>query len=518
MTKTRILWIDDEIDLLRAHIIFLENKEYDVKTINNGKDAIELVKNNQFDIIFLDENMPGLSGIETLNLIKQITPSTPVVMITKSEEENIMEEAIGSNISDYLIKPVKPQQILLSIKKNIQQSDLISKKINTKYQSSFRILLEEINSANSQDEWIRIYKKLVHWELQLNSTDSQEMNDILVMQKNEANNAFSKFVQKNYLSWFSENKDEKPILSPDIFKEYVIPNLSSEKPTIVLVIDNLRYDQWKTIAPIIQKYYQIIKDDIYYSILPTATQYSRNAIFSGLMPLEISKIYPELWLNDDEEGGKNQYEEDLLKMQLSRFGIKNKFYFSKIFDNKQAQKIVDHYKNLLNFELSILIFNFVDILSHARTDSKIIRELATDEAAYRSLTLSWFEHSPLLELLKKLSHEKIRIVITTDHGTIKVDDAQKIIGDKKTSTNLRYKTGKNLNFQDKNIFEIKKPKEAHLPISNLSSSYVFASNNHFFAYPNKYNYYVQYYKNTFQHGGISLEEMLIPAIILESKG
>ena len=343
------------------------------------------------------------------------------------------------------------------------------------------------------------------------------MNDILTMQKNEANNAFAKFIQKNYCSWFNNEKEDTPTLSPHIFKKYIIPELSSEKPTIVMLIDNLRYDQWKTIAPIIQKYYQIVKDDIYYSILPTATQYSRNAIFSGLMPLEISKIYPDLWLNDDEEGGKNQYEEELLKMQLSRSGIQNKFYFSKIFDNKQAQKKADNYKNLLDFELSVLIFNFVDILSHARTDSKIIRELATDEAAYRSLTLSWFEHSPLLDLLKKLSQEEVRIIITTDHGTIKVDDAQKVIGDKKTSTNLRYKTGKNLNYKAKDIFEIKNPKEAHLPTSNLSSSYIFATNSHFLAYPNKYNYYVQYYKNTFQHGGISLEEMLIPAIVLESK-
>ena len=517
MAVIKILWIDDEIDLLRSHIIFLENKGYDVNTINNGKDAIELLKKNQFDIIFLDENMPGLSGIETLSFIKQIKASIPVVMITKSEEENIMEEAIGSNIADYLIKPVKPQQILLSIKKNIQQSDLVSKKINTKYQSSFRELLEEINYANSYKDWIKIYKKLVHWELQLNSTDSQDMNDILSMQKSEANNAFAKFVQKNYIAWLSKQKEDKPTFSPDIFKKYIIPELSSEIPTILIVIDNLRYDQWKTIAPIIQKYYQIKKEDIYYSILPTATQYSRNAIFSGLMPLEISKIYPNLWLNDDDEGGKNQYEEDLLQMQLSRLGIENKFYFAKIFDNKQAQKKVDNYKNLLNFNLSVLIFNFVDILSHARTDSKIIRELASNEAAYRSLTLSWFEHSPLLELLKKLSNEKVRIVITTDHGTIKVDDAQKVIGDKRTSSNLRYKTGKNLSYKGKDIFEIKKPKEAHLPISNLSSSYIFASNNHFFAYPNKYNYYVQYYKNTFQHGGISLEEMLIPAIVLETK-
>ena len=520
MNQIKVLWVDDEIDLLKPQIIYLENKGYNVETTNNGSDAIELVEKNFYDIIFLDENMPGLSGIETLHRIKRLTSSVPVVMVTKSEAEDIMEEAIGGNIADYLIKPVKPSQVVLSIKKNVQKSEIVSEKTNSAYQRKFQQLLSEISMADHHSDWIEIYKKMVFWELELEKSGSNVMDDILKMQKSEANLAFSKFIKRNYVDWFSSNGDkseEQPTMSPNIFQEYVFPNLSDDYTTVFLLIDNLRYDQWKTIEPSISKYYNVEKDDLYYSILPTATQYSRNAIFAGLMPLEIDKKFPNYWLNDDEEGGKNQYEPELLEYQMERKGFKDSFYFDKIFNNKQGQKVVDNYKDLLNHKLSVLVFNFVDILSHAGTDSKMIRELAQDESAYRSLTLSWFEHSPLYELLKVLSEEKVKIVISTDHGTIKVNEAKKVIGDKNTSSNLRYKMGRNLDYNAKDVFEIKKPAEAHLPISNLTSSYIFALNSDFLAYPNNYNYYVKYYKNTFQHGGVSMEEMLIPVITLISK-
>ena len=518
MSQIKILWVDDEIDLLKPHIIYLENKGYLVETINNGADAVEMVKENYFDIIFLDENMPGISGIETLKQINRISSSTPVVMITKSEEENIMEDAIGANIADYLIKPVKPTQVILSIKKHVHKSDIVSEKTSSAYQSKFQQLLSEINMANSYEEWINIYKKIVFWELELEKSGSNVMDDILIMQKNEANLAFGKFIKKNYLNWFaSDNKKEKPTLSPDIFRNYVFPNLSDDYTTIFLLIDNLRYDQWKTIEPSISKYYKVKKDDIFYAILPTATQYARNAMFAGMMPLDIDKKFPNYWLNDDEEGGKNQYEPELLEYQMEQEALNESFHFEKIFNNKQGQKVVDNFKDLLNHRLSVLVFNFVDILSHARTDSKMIRELAQDESAYRSLTMSWFEHSPLFELIKVLSQQKVRIIISTDHGTIKVDQAKKVIGDKNTTTNLRYKMGRNLDYNPKEVFEIKKPSEAKLPASNLTSSYIFAVNDDFFAYPNNYNHYVKYYKNTFQHGGVSMEEMLIPVIELIPK-
>jgi len=519
MSQIKVLWVDDEIDLLKPHIIYLESKGYHVDTINNGADAVELVKENYFDIIFLDENMPGISGIETLNQINRINASTPVVMITKSEEENIMEDAIGANIADYLIKPVKPTQVILSIKKHVHKSDIVSEKTSSAYQSKFQQLLSEISMANHHSDWIEIYKKIVFWELELEKSGSNVMDDILKMQKNEANQAFGKFIKRNYIDWFASNNasEELPTMSPDILRKYVFPNLSDDYTTVFLLIDNLRYDQWKTIEPSIAKYYKVEKDDLFYSILPTATQYSRNAMFAGMMPLEIDKKFPNYWLNDDEEGGKNQYEPELLEYQMERVGLEESFHFEKIFNNKQGQKVVDNYKDLLNHKLSVLVFNFVDILSHARTDSKMIRELAQDESAYRSLTMSWFEHSPLYELIKVLSEQNVKIVISTDHGTIKVDEARKVIGDKNTTTNLRYKMGRNLDYKAKEVFEIKKPSDVKLPVSNLTSSYIFALNDDFFAYPNNYNHYVKYYKNTFQHGGVSMEEMLIPAISLIPK-
>lgn len=520
MSQIKILWVDDEIELLKPHIIYLENKGYDVSTINNGTDAIELTKHNFYDIIFLDENMPGLTGIETLTEIKRFAPSVPIVMVTKSEEEDIMEDAIGGNISDYLIKPVKPSQVILSIKKHVQKSEIVSEKTSTAYQSKFQQLLSEINMANHHDDWIEIYKKIVFWELELDHSGTNVMDDILKMQKKEANLAFGKFIKKNYLDWFVKGKNpnvDKPVMSPDIFKKYVFPNLSDDYTTVFILMDNLRYDQWKTILPTVRQYYNIEHNDLYYSILPTATQYSRNAMFAGMMPLEIDKKFPNYWLNDDEEGGKNQYEPELLEYQMERAGIDESFHFEKIFNNKQGQRVVDSYKDLLNHQLSVLVFNFVDILSHAKTDSKMISELAQDESAYRSLTSSWFEHSSLLELLKVLSQEKVKIVISTDHGTIQVDEARKVVGDKNTSTNIRYKMGRNLNYNPKDVFDIKKPQDAQLPVSNLTSSYIFALNDDFLAYPNNYNHYVKYFKNTFQHGGVSMEEMLIPAISLIPK-
>ncbi len=511
--EIKILWVDDEIDLLKPHIIFLQNKGYSVDTVNNGSDAIDMVKNSFYDIIFLDENMPGISGIETLNEIKRISPVIPVVMVTKSEEENIMEDAIGANISDYLIKPVKPNQVILSIKKHVQKNEIVSKKTSSAYQSKFQQILSDINMANSHEAWVEIYKRLVFWELELEQSGTHVMDEILHMQKREANLAFGKYIKTNYLNWFSD-KEERPVCSPDIFKHYVFPKLSDDYTTVFILIDNLRYDQWKTILPSLRPYYNVEQDDLYYAILPTATQYARNAIFAGMMPLDIDKAFPDYWLNDDEEGGKNQFEPELLQGQMERLGIDESFYFDKIFNNKQGQKLVDNYKDLLNHQLSVLVFNFVDILSHARTDSKMIRELAQDESAYRSLTMSWFEHSPLLQLLKVLSKEKVRIHITTDHGTIQVKEPRKVVGDKSTSTNLRYKMGRNLDYKAKEVFEIKHPREAKLPISSLTSKYIFALNDDFLAYPNNYNHYVKYYKNTFQHGGVSLEEMLVPSITL----
>lgn len=517
MREIKILWTDDEIDLLKPHIIFLEQKGYKLDTATNGSDAIDLVKDNTYDIIFLDENMPGLSGLETLNKIKTLNPVVPVIMITKSEEENIMDEAIGSKINDYLIKPVNPNQILLAIKKNIDKDRLITQKTTSAYQSEFSKLGMEINDSFNYEDWIEVYKKLTYWEIELASSQDSTMDEVLRMQLNEANSSFGKFIKRKYTSWFDSNNDNKPLVSPNLLKEKVFPLLKDGKKVVFLLMDNLRFDQWKSIEPTLTNYYNIDKEELYYSILPTATQYSRNSIFSGLMPSEINKLYPELWKNDDEEGGKNLYEEEMLKNLMHRYNIDGGLYFEKITDIKYCKRITDKINSVLNNNFVSIVVNFVDALSHARTDQKMIRELANTTSAYRAITKSWFDFSPLLDMLKAFAEQDVHLVLSTDHGSIQVSDPVKIIGDRATTTNLRYKQGRNLNYNKKDVIEILNPADAYLPKTNISSTYVFAYGNNFFAYPNNYNHYVKYYRDTFQHGGVSLQEMILPIITMSSK-
>lgn len=511
------MWVDDEIDLLKPHIIFLKEKGYDVSIVNNGHDAVEIIKSTPFDIVFLDEQMPGLSGIETLSKIKEVNSNLPVVMITKSEEERIMEDAIGSNIADYLIKPVKPNQILLCLKKNFENKKLVSEKTSHQYQQEFRNIGMEISNKLTHDEWLEVYKKLIYWELKLGQSSDDGMNQILKMQKDEANQVFSRFVERNYIDWTQGKTQSRPVQSHNVIKEKVFPLMNEEKPLFVVLIDNLRFDQWKVLQPILEEYFRVDKEEIYYSILPTVTQYARNALFSGLLPTEIEKKYPKYWVNEDEEGTKNNYEGELLGELLRRYGRDVKYSYYKVLNQTYGKKLVELMPNLMVNRLNFIVYNFVDMLSHARTEMEIIRELADDEKAYRSLTLSWFQHSPLLEIFKYLAGKDVNLVITTDHGSIRVDNPVKILGDRNTNTNLRYKTGRALKFERNEVFEVKNPADAFLPRTNVSSSYVFCRNNDFFAYPNNYNHYANYYKNTFQHGGISMEEVLIPFIIMKKR-
>jgi CheY-like chemotaxis protein len=517
MKKVRILWTDDEIDLLRPHILFLEEKGYSVSTASNGDDAIGLVKDNNFDLIFLDENMPGLSGLETLSKIKELQPGIPVVMITKSEEEDIMDVAIGSQIADYLIKPVNPNQILLSIKKNIDNKELITTQTTSAYQSQFSNIGMQISAATSFDDWAEIYKRIVYWELELDKSQDNSMIEVFRMQKMEADVEFGKFIKSNYLGWLNADSANKPLMSPNIFQSTVFPEFKKSGKVFFILIDNLRFDQWRVIQSIINDYYLTEHEKPYCSILPTSTQYARNAIFSGLMPVGIQKLYPDIWLNDDEDGGKNTYEETLLTNHLHRNGIKPRIYFEKIFNSRAGAKVLENLPNILRNEFIVLIYNFVDMLSHANTDTEMIRELTSNDAAYRSLTLSWFQHSHLIELFKELAERNINIILTTDHGTIRVNRPVKVVGDRSTSKNLRYKLGKNLSYNPKEVFEVSNPEKANLPKTSVSSKYIFALNTDFFAYPNNYNYYANYYMNTYQHGGISMEEMILPLVILKSK-
>ncbi len=515
-----ILWVDDEIELLKAHIIFLRKKGYDVTTVSNGADAIEECRQRTFDLIMLDEMMPGLTGLDTLQQIKAIQPQTPVVMVTKSEEENIMDQAIGAKIADYLIKPVNPSQILLTLKKNIHRREIVTEVTQSSYQQAYQQLAMEITDCKSWNDWINIYRQLVHWELELSDTDSQ-MTDMLAMQKEEADNGFAKFVKSNYLEWVApdrmgSNHYPRPLMSPDLFKEKVFPAINAGEKVFLIVIDNFRYDQWRILAKQIGDLYDI-DEDIYMSILPTATQYARNSIFSGLMPNKIEQMFPDLWVDEDEEEGKNLNEEPLIQTQIDRFRRHDTFSYHKINDSNAAERFLKQFNNLKENDLNVVVINFIDMLSHARTESKMVRELANNESAYRSITLSWFRHSVMAELFRLLSHSDYRIIVTTDHGSIRASRPIKIIGDRNTNTNLRYKLGKNLSYNPKEVFVIKNPKMAQLPVPNVSTSYVFATGNSFFAYPNNYNYYVSYYKDTFQHGGISMEEMMVPLISMRRR-
>lgn len=517
MSKIKILWTDDEIDMLKPHIMFLEQKGYEILTATNGNDAIDIVEAEQLDIVFLDENMPGISGLETLEKIKEINGSLPVVMITKSEEERIMDDAIGGKIADYLIKPVNPNQILLSLKKNLDEKRLVSEKTTTDYQREFRMLGMEMSMVNDIEGWNALYQKLLNWELKLDSLQDEGLKEILANQKREANEQFGKFIYNNYEEWLDGDEDA-PILSHEIFNKKVGPLLREKKKVFFILIDNLRMDQWKIMYPEIKEMYRLMQDDWFSSILPTATQYARNAMFSGLLPRDIKKKHPQLWTEESEEGGKNMHEEELLGLQLKRLGFGDRKYsYNKITQLKAGKKLVDQSADLMRNDLNVVVYNFVDMLSHAKTEMGMIKQLADDDKAYRSLTLSWFRNSPLLDLLKKLSEEDITVVITTDHGTINVTSPVKVVGHKDLNTNLRYKTGRHMSYNEKDVFEIVDPDRVGLPKMTMSDVFIFTYGEDFFAYPNNFNHYVRYYQNTFQHGGISMEEMLIPIAILEPR-
>ncbi len=516
--SAKILWVDDEIDSLKSHILFLSNKGYEVHSLTNGFDAIDYVQDNPVDVVLLDESMPGLTGLETLAKIKSFKPGLPVVLVTKNETENLMEEAIGSQISDYLIKPVNPNQVLLSLKKILDNKRLISEKTTTAYQQDFRNLFMLLNSSLNHTEWQDIYKKLVYWEMEMDKSDSPEMREVFQTQKQEANTEFFKFVSRNYTEWVHPKAKEAPVMSHTLVREKVLPEVKPGVSTFFILVDNLRLDQWRVIQPIFSEWFRVVEEDTFFSILPTATQYARNAIFAGLLPIEIEKKFPQDWKYDDEEGGKNLKEDQFFKAQLKRLGKETlRTSYTKILTNEAGQHLVTNIHNLLNNDLNVIVYNFVDMMSHARTDMEVLKELASDERSYRSITKSWFEHSPLFEALKRIADKNIRIVLATDHGSIRVQTPAKVIGDRATTTNIRYKHGRNLNYEAKDVLAIRNPGDAGLPTPNVNSSYIFAREDKFLCYPNNYNHFVNYYRNTFQHGGVSLEEMIVPVVVMEPK-
>ncbi|MDE5790589.1 MAG: PglZ domain-containing protein [Muribaculaceae bacterium] len=509
----RILWADDEIDLLKPHILFLKAKGYDVTTVSNGRDALDALENDSFSLILLDENMPGISGLETLAEINASHPEIPVIMITKSEEENIMDQAIGNQIADYLIKPVNPNQILLSIKKNLHSREIVAEQATSDYQQEFQKLASQINMASNLPDWMDVYRQLVRWELKLAETDTS-MGELLLMQKRDANSNFCKFVKRSYEDWIRD--DDRPLMSHDIFKKRVFPLLDQGEKVCFFLVDNFRLDQWKVVQPLLSEFFNV-SEELYTTILPTSTQYARNAIFAGLMPYDIKKMFPALWVEEDEDEGLNIHESKLIKTQLDRFRRKEKFSYTKLNDSSAGEKFIRSLGAAKDIDLNVVVLNFIDMLSHARTESKMIRELANNDAAYRSLTESWFRHSSTIDIFRRLAELGYKVILTTDHGTIRVDNPIKVVGDRNTNTNLRYKVGKSLSYNPKQVYEMHDPKRFGLPAPNLSSTFIFACNEDFFSYPNNYNYYVQYYNGTFQHGGISLQEMLVPLVTLSPK-
>lgn len=518
MSVAKILWVDDEIDTLNSQIMFLENKGYEVQTKTNGFDAVEFVKSNIVDVVLMDESMPGITGLQTLQQIKEVNNNLPVVLITKNEAENIMDEAIGSQITDYLIKPVNPNQVLLSLKKIIDNKRLVAEKTTSAYQQQFRHLFMALNDNPDYNGWMEIYKKLVYWELEMKKSDSPEMQEVFQTQKAEANTEFFKFVSRNYAGWVHPKTTDAPVMSNNLIKYKVLPHLQKGTPLFFILIDNLRYDQWKMIQPIFAESFRIQEEDTFYAILPTATQYARNAIFAGMLPIDIEKHFAAQWKNDDEEGGKNLHEEEFFKAQLKRLGKSDlRYTYTKITNNHDGQKLVDNMHNMLQNDINIIVYNFVDMLSHARTEMEVLKELAGDEMSYRSITQSWFEHSPLHQALKKIADKNITLIVGTDHGSVRVKTPAKVIGDKQTTANLRYKHGRNLNYESRDVLAFRDPREAGLPVPNVNSSFIFAKEDIFLCYPNNYNYFVNYYRNTFQHGGISLEEMIVPVVRMTNK-
>jgi CheY-like chemotaxis protein len=518
MSLASILWVDDEIEILEAHKLFLEMKGYLVICMTNGFDALDFLQKQEVDLILLDESMPGMSGLETLQRIKRLYAHTPVVLVTKNETESLMEEAIGAQITDYLIKPVNPNQVLLTLKKNLDNKRLITESIVSNYQQQFRSMFDALGESPTFKSWTQVYQQLVYWELEMEKSDTIEMSEILLDQKKEANAAFFKFISRNYTSWINHPDEHAPVLSHQYFSKKLLPFISKEKPLIWLLIDNFRYDQWKAIEPMVASLFRIQEEDCFYSILPTATHYCRNAIFSGLLPSNIEKKFPDLWKKDDDEDGKNNHEEAFFRSQLQSLGRTDiRFSYHKILNNTDAIKLAENTSVLLNDDLTIIVYNFVDMISHARTDMDMIKELAADEKAYRSLTKTWFSHAPLFQMLKKLSQKNCQVVLSTDHGSLQVKNPLKVLADRQTTNNLRYKNAKNLDVDLREVLSFKDPLVAGLPKSNISSSFIFAGKQDFFCYPNHFNQFAQLYKNSFQHGGISMEEMIIPSIRMSNR-
>jgi DNA-binding response OmpR family regulator len=519
-TPKKILWVDDEIDLLRPHLRLLEQKGYQVDTAANGEDAIESVKSKGYDLVFLDEMMPGLGGLQTLSAMKDISPTLPVVMVTKSEAESLMEEAIGSKITDYLVKPVNPSQILMACKKIFESKKISGAHVSRDYIKEFQNISLTLNASLAEEDWIDLYLKLTNWDIELDAHPELGLRQTLQDQKRECNAEFGKFVERNYRKWIDDT-NRAVMLSPDVMERCVLPELNNKTSVFFFVIDCLRLDQWLILEELLSEYYTFDKQ-YYFSILPTATPYSRNAIFSGYFPIEIEKRFPEIWSSedDDDENSRNRYEHQLMDklLERKRIVLKPESKYVKILDPDFGRQFEGNIISYTQSRLTAVVVNFIDMLAHGRSDSPLLKEIAPDEPAYRSLTRSWFQHSSLFGMLKTLAAQKnVKIILTTDHGSVRCMRGSKVVGDREASTNLRYKFGRNLKVDEKQAVFIKSPVDYKLPRGSVTTNYVMAKEDYYFVYPTEYHKYLNYYRDSFQHGGISMQEMILPIVKLEPK-
>lgn len=510
----KILWIDDELELLKPHFIFLEKKGFSVEGALSGSDALAMLELTPYDVVLLDENMPGLSGLETLLKINELHANLPVVMVTKSEEEELMEKAIAGKIADFLIKPVNPNQMLLALKKILQRDMILEQATLSGYRQAFGQISARLSSRPNIEEWKELYRDLTRWSLEIDAY-SPDLREMYEMQHREAEMLFSRHVKEHYERWMSDAQ-ARPVMSADLFPKKVFPLLDAGEKVFFVLIDNFRFDQWLSVKSLLAEHYTF-DEAMYVTMLPTATQYARNAIFSALLPDKIAKMFPELWVDEESDEGKNLNEEPLIRTMLERYRKAYSFSYNKVYETQFGERLLARLDTLAEYPLNVIVLNFVDMLSHARTESKMIRELAHDESAYRSLTRSWFKHSTTFRLFEKMAQMGYKVILTTDHGCVRVKRPVKIIGERNTGTNLRYKLGKHLTYDEKEAFTINHPAKFGLPGKHLADKFVFCTEENFFAYPNNYNYYVNYYRDTFQHGGISLEEMLVPLITLTPK-
>ncbi len=517
--KARFLWVDDEMELLKPYVLFLEEKGYITECAGNGHDALEMCRSRVYDIVFLDEQMPGLSGLDTLARLHRLAPHLPVVMVTKSEDEGIMNQAIGKKIADYLIKPVNPHQVLSTIKKLLDKKELVAENAAARYLESRVRLDEAIQSCRKTSDWETVYRELVYWELELEPTN-HPAREMVTAQKAEANLLFGRFVRKHYEPWILQRKQhegsDSPLLSPDLMERAIFPLIDVGEKLFLILIDNFRYDQWAAVRDVISEWFSC-EERLYFSILPTATQYARNSLFSGLMPAEIAKYHPGLWVDESAAEGKNEQEKQLVRELLRRTGREYSFSYHKVNSHQEGEQLLSRFPALRSNDLNIIVFNFIDALSHARADSKMIRELVRDEADYRALTRSWFLGSPLEGILREIANQGYKAIITTDHGTVRVKNGVTVVGDRETSTNLRYKRGKSLSYDPKRVYPCTLPENIGLPSPHISTRYIFAMNYDLLIYPNRWSHYASLYENTFQHGGISLEEMIVPLVTLTAK-